>query len=142
MTIARLSSHPGLSNGDGFTELAFSTGHEGWPTARLRVTPELPDDEQRVHQPNASTVPLRVVVRLSASLVDGEGQVLNVAQRLLVGPESLHAYQFDADAAFDPSEWLNERAAAVIVPLLRQAEGMAAAHAAGFLPAAPVGEVG
>lgn len=135
MTIARLESHPGLSSGADFTDFAYSTGNESWAVARVRVTPELADEGPRRHEPNAPTLPGRVAVRMSASLVDEAGQVVTIGGRLLVGPESVHGYQFDADAAFDPVEWLDSRAATVIAPLLRQAAGMAAANAAGLLPA-------
>lgn len=135
MTIARLETHPGLTSGAGFTEVAYSTGNDDWPVARVRVTPEAADDLPRLHQPNAPTLPPRVTVRLSASLVDEAGQVMTIGGRLLVGPESIHSYQFDADAAFDPAEWLDGRVAVLVTPLLRQAVGMAAANAAGLLPA-------
>lgn len=136
MSITRLETYPGLSSGANFAEHAYSTDVEAWPVARLRLTPELADDGVRVHQPNAPTLPQRVAVRISASLVDEAGQVMRIGGRLLVGPESVHGYQFDA-GEFDPVAWLDGRAAVVIAPLLRQAAGMAAADAAGLLPPLP-----
>lgn len=135
MSIARLENYPGLSTGPGFIELAYSTGNEDWPVARVRVTPETSDGGPRLHQPNAPVLPGRVVVVMSASLVDPNGQVLTIGGRLLVGAESRHARQFDAQAAFSAAAWVDSCAATMIAPLIRVAEGMAEADAAGLLPA-------
>ena len=134
MTITRLETHPGLTSGPGWSELAYATGSADWPVARLRVVPFVADEIPRFLQPNAPTVPGRVAVRLSASLVDADGQVIRIGGRLLVGSESPHTNQFEA-GVFDAAAWLDGCATAVIEQLLRQAAGMAAAHAAGLLPA-------
>jgi len=114
-------------------EIAYATGDEAWPLARLRVTPMDAEQEDRLHQPNASPVPERVVVRLSASLIDEDGAVLRIGGRLLLGPESVHSWQFNADVPFDPTAWLDECAERVISDLIRQARGISAAAAAGLL---------
>lgn len=135
----RIEEHPGLASGEGWHELAFATGEDDWPTARVRVTPVGADQEARLHQPNAAPVPPRVEVRLSASLIDAKGAVERIGGRLLLGPESIHAWQFDAGAAFDPAAWLDDCAARVITDLIRQARGISAAAAAGLLPSASAG---
>ncbi len=129
----RLETHPGLSSGEGWNELAYETGHDDWPLARLRVTPIGDDEAERIHQPNAEPVQGRVTVRLSASLIDDEGAVERINGKLLLGPESIHAWQFDADAEFDPAAWLDACAEKVIFDLIRQARGLSAAAAAGLL---------
>lgn len=132
--MTRLQSHPGLTSGPGFTEFAYATGSTAWPVARVRVRPVLSAAAPREYPPNAPTLPQRVEVLMSASLVDAAGQVLAIGGLLLVGPETRHTRQFDADAPFDPAAWLDGAAAQVIAPLIRLAEGMAAAAAAGLLP--------
>lgn len=134
MTVARLADHPGLSGGPGWHEIGFATGDNRWPVARVRVTPEIEPDAERLHMPNAPPAPQRLAVRLSASLVDEAGQVLRIAGRLLIGPESCHAYQFETDAAFDAAAWIDQCAAITIGHLLRQAGGLANAASAGILP--------
>jgi len=129
----RLDNHPGLNSGDGFTEIAYSTGDANWPTARVRLTPIAPDQDDRLHQPNAAPVPPRIAVRLSASLIDEAGAVERIAGKLLLGPEGVHSWQFEADVAFDPAAWLDGCAARVISDLIRQARGISAAAAAGLL---------
>lgn len=133
--MTRLADHPGL-RGD---EIAYATGDETWPTARVRVTPEDAAEAERLHQPNVAPMPLRVAVRLSASLIDAEGAVERVAGRLLLGPESVHCYQFDAATPFAPEAWIDQCAALVIGELLKQARVISAAATAGLLaePAAP-----
>ena len=133
----RMETHPGLQSGPGWTEYAYDTDDAVWPVARVRVTPQLADQEQRQHAPNGSPVPQRVAVLMSASLVDGQGQVLTIAGRLLLGPETPHSYQFVTDAPFDPVAWLDTVAAATIAPLIRLANGLTAALAAGLLPELP-----
>jgi hypothetical protein len=144
MTIARLQSHPGLTSGSGFTEVAYDTGHEeaALSTARVRITPEIAADAPRLYQPNAPVLPSQVVVVMSASLIDAAGQVLTIGGRLLLGAESRHSRQFDAAAPFDPVAWLDGCAATMIEQLLRLAEGLAAADAAGLLPPLPEGPGG
>lgn len=129
----RITNHPGLSSGQGWHEVAYATGDADWPLARVRVTPLATDQDDRVHRPNANPVPPRVQVRLSASLIDAEGAVERIGSMLLLGPESVHSWQFDADATFDPAAWLDRCATAVISDLLRQARGIAAAANAGLL---------
>ena len=129
----RLEKHKGLTSGDGFTEIAFATGDQAWPTARVRVTPQQADQDNRLHQPNAAPVPPRIEVRLSASLIDEAGSVERIAGKLLLGPESVHSWQFDAGAPFDADAWLDSCAARVIEDLLKQARGISAAAAAGLI---------
>lgn len=131
--MTRLDDHPGLRSGDDFTEIAYATGDADWPRARVRVTPIAADQDDRLHQPNAAPVPPRIAVRLSASLIDEAGSVERIAGKLLLGPEGVHSWQFDAGAAFDPGAWLDDCAARVISSLLRQARGIAAAADAGLL---------
>lgn len=131
--MTRLENHPGLQIADGWHEIAYATGDADWPLARVRVTPIAADQDDRQHQPNADPVPPRVQVRLSASMIDDEGAVKRIAGKLLLGPEGVHSWQFDADAAFDPAAWLDECAARVISDLIRQARGIAAASSAGLL---------
>lgn len=115
-------------------EIGYSTGDALWPLARVRVTPEDVQDE-RLHQPNAPPLPAAIAARLSASLVDDAGQVLQIGGRCLLGRESIHRLQFDADAALDAVGWLDSCAGLVIEELLRWARGMQAAAVAGLLPA-------
>ncbi|MCU0946820.1 MAG: hypothetical protein MUF47_01000 [Porphyrobacter sp.] len=129
----RIDDHPGLSSRDSFTEIAYSTGDADWPRARVRVTPMAADQDDRLHQPNAAPVPPRIEVRLSASLIDEAGSVERIAGKLLLGPESVHSWQFDAGAAFEADAWLDSCAARVIEDLLKQARGISAAAAAGLL---------
>ncbi|MFA5989675.1 MAG: hypothetical protein WC803_08730 [Sphingomonas sp.] len=131
--MTRFEDHPGLSSGDGWRELAYDTGDADWPRARLRITPLVVDQDDRLHKPNADPVPPRVQVRMSASLIDGEGVVERIVGRILLGPESIHSWQFDADAEFDAEAWLNECAARVISDLIRLARGISAANAAGLV---------
>jgi len=129
----RIADHPGLQVGEGWYELAYATGDDTWPVARLRVTPVHASEEGRVHHPNADPMPSRVHVRLSASLIDSEGQVERIAGKLLLGPECIHSWQFEADTEFTPATWLDECAERVILDLIRQARGIAAATDAGLL---------
>lgn len=131
--MTRIDDHPGLRSGDNWRELAFATDDADWPTARVRITSMAPDDAERIHQPNAAPVPGRITVRLSASLIDEAGSVERIGGKLLLGPETTHSWQFDADVAFDPAAWIDERAARVIADLIRQARGIAAAANAGLL---------
>jgi len=114
-------------------EIAYATGDETWPLARVRVTPEAAQQDERLHQPNADPVDLRVVARLSASLINAEGAVERVGGKLLLGPESVHSWQFDADVPFDAPAWLDRCAERMINDLIRQARGIAAAADAGLL---------
>lgn len=134
MSITRLETHPGLSAGTTFTEVAYATGNATWPTARVRITPILEDPEPRVHEPNAPAVPRRVAVRFSASLVDAEGQVIRIGGQLLLGFETTPTYQFETNMAFEPIAFVDAGAAITILPLLRQARDLTIAHAAGLLP--------
>jgi hypothetical protein len=129
----RIDNHPGLASGEGWHEIAFATGDADFPTARVRVTPQTPEQAERLHQPNAAPVPVRVEAILSASLIDAAGDVLRVGGKLLLGPESVHSYQFDADAPFDPAAWIDGCAALVVGELLKQARGISAAAAAGLI---------
>lgn len=129
----RLDDHPGLTSGEGWREVAFETGDAEWPLARFRVTPIDADQGDRLHQPNADPVPPRIAVRLSASLIDAEGSVERIGGKLLLGPEGVHSWQFDADAPFNPAAWLHDCAVRVITDLIRQARGIAAAADAGLL---------
>lgn len=133
----RMETFPGLQSGLGWTEYAYDTGDAVWPVARVRVTPELADQDQRLYAPSGAPVPQRVAVLMSASLVDAQGQVRTIAGRLLLGPEMRHSYQFVTDAPFDPIAWLDAVAAATIAPLIRLANGLTAALAAGLLPPLP-----
>jgi len=114
-------------------EIAYATGDETWPLARVRVTPVETEEAERIAEPNAPPMPTRIVVCISASLIDDEGAVEREAGKLLLGPETIHSWQFDADAPFDPAAWLDECAERVIADLLRQARGISAAAAAGLL---------
>ena len=129
----RIENHPGLQSGDGWYEIACSTGDSDWPTARVRITPIAADQEGRLYKPNAAPVPPRVQVQMSASLIDAEGQVERIGGRLLLGPESIHTRQFDADVEFDPATWLDSCAERMINDLIRQSRGIKAAHEAGLL---------
>jgi hypothetical protein len=129
----RLEGFPGLASGDGWHEIAFATGDANFPTARVRVTPQAPEQAERKHQPNAVPVPVRVEARLSASLIDEAGSVVRVAGKLLLGPEEIHSWQFNKDAAFDPVAWIDHCAARVIADLLCQARIVSAAAAAGLI---------
>lgn len=131
--MTRLDDHPGLASGEGWRDLAYHTGEADWPLARVRITPIAADQDDRIHQPNAAPVPPRIAVRLSASLIDEAGAVRRISGKLLLGPESVHSWQFDADAAFDPAAWLDDCAGRVISDLIRQARGIAAAADAGLL---------
>lgn len=139
MTIQRLATHPGLLAGPGFTEVAYHTGHAdpALSTARVRITPLLAEGGPRLHQPNTPALPPKVDVRLSASLVDAEGQVIRIGGRLLLGEETTRSYQFETDAPFDPVAWLDSEVATLIPPLLRQARDMMIAYTAGLLPPLP-----
>lgn len=125
----RIDNHPGLRA----DEIAYATDDADFPAARVRVTPQAPKQADRVHQPNAAPAPVRVEIIISASLIDAAGDVLRVAGKLLLGPESVHSYQFDADAPFDPAAWIDGCAALVIGELLKQARGISAAAAAGLI---------
>jgi|GEM_PF-1504396 len=114
-------------------EIAYLTGDAKWPLARLRVTPVETDEAARINEPNAPPMPARIVVCLSGSLIDDSGTVERIAGKLLLGPESRHTMQFDADAPFDPDAWIDECAEQVISDLIRQARGICAAAAAGLL---------
>ncbi len=70
---------------------------------------------------------------MSASLVDAEGQVVRLGDRLLLGPETTHSWQFDGDANFVPDVWMDSCAKRVVTDLIRQARGIAAALAAGII---------
>ena len=129
----RIENHPCLQSGEGWHELAFATGDTDWPTARVRITPIAADQEGRRHDPNAAPVPSRVQVQMSASLIDEEGQVERIGGRLLLGPESIHTRQFDADVEFDPAAWLDSCAERMINDLIRQSRGIVAAHDAGLI---------
>ncbi|MCX9146628.1 hypothetical protein [Erythrobacter sp. WG] len=129
----RIDDHPGLARSDTWHEIAYETGEPDWPLARVRITPVVSDTEDRLHQPNAPAVPARVEVRISASLIDTEGAVERIAGRLLLGPETSHAWQFHADTPFDPAAWLDACAARVISDIIRQARGISAAADAGLL---------
>lgn len=129
----RIKQHKGLSSGKGWRELAYATGDATWPKARVRVTPEQSDEAERFHQPNAAPVPLRIVVRISASLIDDAGAVQRIGGKLLLGAECIHSWQFEADTEFHPDAWLDECAARVIFDLIRQARGISAAANAGLM---------
>lgn len=128
----------GLRLEDGWYEIGYATGDAVWPVARVRVEPLATDDDRR-WPPNAAVAPARVTVRLSASLIDGKGQVLKVGGRLLLGPESIHSWSFDAGVPFDARAWLDGCAAAVVAPLLAWAGGMVQAGEHRLLPAAASG---
>lgn len=129
----RINNYPGLQSGEGWYELAYATGEADWATARVRITPVAAEQEDRVHTPNAVPMPPRVQVRMSASLIDVEGQVERISGRLLLGQESIHSWQFHADVAFDPTSWLDGCAEVMISDLIRQSRGIKAASEAGLL---------
>jgi len=127
--MTRILDHPGLRP----DEIAYETGDATWPTARVRITPMDAAQEDRFHEPNGEPLPLRIVARFSASLIDEAGSVERIAGKLLLGPEGVHSWQFDADVPFDPDAWKDECAERVISELLRQARGISAAAAAGLM---------
>lgn len=126
---------PNLRDEGDWYELGYETGDADYPLARARITP-LRDEEPRVGVPiNGTTAPPRVRVLLSVSLVDETGSVLAISGQLLVGPETTHSRQFDADTVFDPVAWLDGCAEGQIEHVLRWARGLAAAAANRLLPA-------
>ncbi|MBD2842715.1 hypothetical protein [Erythrobacter rubeus] len=83
--------------------------------------------------PNAEPIQPRIEIRLSASLIDAGGGVLKIGDQLILGEESIHTRQFDAEDTFDSDAWIDECAERVIADLLRQARGIAAAEKNGLI---------
>lgn len=129
----RIEDHPGLTRGDGWYEIAYATGDAEWPFARVRITPVVVDQDERIHQPNADPVPPRVEIRASASLIDEEGRVERIAGKLLLGQETTHSWQFHANVEFDPTSWLDKCSERIIEDLLKQARGIKIAVEEGLL---------
>lgn len=129
----RKEDQNGLASGDGWHEIAYQTGEEDWPLARVRITPIAIQDEERIHTPNAEPSQPRIAVRLSASLIDEGGAVERIAGKLLLSPESIHSWQFYSDQSFEPDSWLDGCAERVVSDLIKQARGIAAAAKAGLL---------
>lgn len=128
--------HPGLSQGEGYFERAYRIGNQ---TARVRFTP------QRVESGLAASVnipalPSVLAVAISASLVDGEGQVKRVAGQGLFQDAETHSWSLSDGETPDVEAWLFEKAEGVVAKLVSAAAIWRANEL--LIPAVPVVEAG
>ena len=119
---------PGL----GANERGYTTGNEDWPLARVRLTPVQADPaiSASVNGPVATS---QIVMQVSVSLVDDEGQVLTVGGRLLVRDASRHSWMPGGATPFNPTEWLDGIIAGEIERIVAVASDLSAADGAGLL---------
>ncbi len=119
---------PGLAD----NERGYSTGAEDWPLARVRLTP-VQDDPAIAAQVNGPVVPRQIVVQISVSLIDDDGQVRGIGGRLLVQEASRFSWALGGPAALDVESWLHGVIETEIGRLISAARDLQAASAAGLL---------
>ena len=103
--IEQLSTYPGLKKTDAYFERAYSTGSGAFPTARVRFMPRHLESAI-ARDVKGSAAPMAVSLAVSISLVDTEGQVIDVGGHLLVNDASSHSWQASGGDALDAEAWL------------------------------------
>lgn len=113
-------------------ERGYATGDADWPLARARLTP-VQDDPAIAAAVNGPVAPRQIVMQISVSLVDADGQVLAIGGRLLVQEATRHSWAFGGPQALDAEAWLAGCIAGEIGRLLGAAADLAAANDLGLL---------